>query len=156
MNVAKLLTYWDKLSPLPGGRWLFSVLLGWLVPYTGSIGAGIQELRAGHCVAVLKASRRVSNHLKSIHAIALVNLGEVVSGLAINTALPHGYRGIVREINIEYMKKARGVLTASSSVTLPTLQDSNDISVHATIVDEADDTVAQVRVLWRISLVKPR
>ena len=35
---------WGALSPLPAGTWLFSRLLGWMVPYTGSIGAEFMHI----------------------------------------------------------------------------------------------------------------
>jgi hypothetical protein len=38
---------WRRFSSLPGGRWLFSRLVRFAVPYTATIGANIQELRPG-------------------------------------------------------------------------------------------------------------
>ena len=147
---ARLLWMWRMLSPWPGGRWLFSILVGRTAPYTGTIGARIVELRPGFVRAQMRDRRVVRNHLKSIHAVALVNLAEVVSGLAMLTGLPPTLRAIVVGLSIEYVKKARGTLTAESTVVLPEITQSQEIQVRAVVRDADGDEVARATVRWLV------
>jgi len=142
---------WGQLAPLPGGTWLFSRMVGLMVPYTGSIGAHVRELAPGRARVTLRDRRRVRNHLDCVHAVALVNLGEVTSGLAMMTALPPGVRGIVTGLSIDYLKKARGTITAQSAPTVPTVSATVETVVSADLTDPSGDVVARTHVTWRLS-----
>ncbi len=147
----RLLGLWQRLQALPGGSWVFSRCLGLLVPYTGSIGAHVRELRPGFARVTMRDRRAVRNHLGSVHAVALVNLGEVTSGIALIAALPPGTRSIPVALSIEFLKKARGPLTCECACTAPPIGSPVEQDVGADIRDVEGDVVARVKVRWRLS-----
>ncbi|MEZ6014804.1 MAG: hotdog fold domain-containing protein [Planctomycetota bacterium] len=154
MRGADLLRRWQQAQGSALGRKLFSLALGRAVPYTGSIKPEVLELAPGRACVAMRDRRAVRNHLRSIHAIALVNLGEVTSGLALLVGLPDDARGIVKGLSIEYRKKARGRLVARTECTPPSDNTKRDLTVEATLSDQEGDTVAVVHVEWRISPVE--
>lgn len=142
---------WSLCRRVPGGRRLFSVLLGRIVPYTGTVSPRVIELRDGHALVTMRDRRRVRNHLRSIHAIAMTNLAEVSSGLALIHALPADARAILVEISIEYSKKGRGTLTAEASCPIPPTSERMEYSSVAVLRDEEGDEVARATARWLVS-----
>lgn len=147
---SRLLHLWERLSPLPCGKWLFSRLLGRTARYTGSIRPRVLELAPGHAVIEMRDRAAVRNHLRSVHAIALINLGEVATGLATISCLGPGRRGIVTELSMTYQKKARGTLTATASFTPPANDFEGAFTVKANIVDREGDVVAIASAEWTL------
>jgi acyl-coenzyme A thioesterase PaaI-like protein len=152
----QLLANWNRLQTLPFGKRLFSWAVGRTAPYTGSVGGVYTEVRPGYARVELADRRAVRNHLASVHAVALVNLAEMTSGVALMTALPPGVRGIVTGLTIEYRKKARGRLVCECSADVPpaattSMSDSLTHDVQAAITDAEGDVVAAATVHWRLS-----
>ena len=151
----RLRSLWTRLSPLPGGTRLFSWALGRMVPYSGSLGAHVELLEPGHCRARLRDRRGVRNHLGSVHAVALANLGELVSGLAVLGAMPAGVRGIVVRLEVDFLKKARGTLTAECRCSIPDVTERTEHAVTAHVRDAGGDEVARVTARWLLGPAAP-
>lgn len=152
----RLLSLWRRLAPLPGGQWLFARVLGRTVPYSGTTKPRVLELEPGHARVAIADRRALRNHLKSVHAVALANVAELASGLAMTTALPDSVRGIVVRLSIEYFKKARGPLVAESRCVVPAVEQEAEHDFTADVRDESGDVVARATVTWRLGPAPPR
>jgi uncharacterized protein (TIGR00369 family) len=137
---------WDRLHALPGGKRVFSRLLGMAAPYSGSIGASVEEVRPGHARVSLADRRAVRQHLGSVHAVALVNLAELCGNLAVAYSLPDGVRFIVAGLSIDYLKKARGTITATTDVEVPGGTERREIEVPVVLRDPGGTEVARARL----------
>ncbi len=138
---------WDSLSKKPFGKYAFSKMIGAMVPYSGSIGAHVEELRGGYAKITLTDRRAVRNHLRSVHAIALANLAELTGNLAVMYSLPDDGRFIVAGMSLDYLKKARGTLVCESRPPFPIFSgvpEKKELDVLVEIRDQAGDVCTRV------------
>lgn len=150
---SRLLSTWDTLSRLPAGRWLFTQVIKRMVPYSGSVDPRVDMLEPGYARVSIRQRRRLEQHLGSIHAVALMNVAEFASGAAMMTALPDGYRGIVTKISMEYFKKGRGTVTATSRPQLPKPLAEGEYDFTSDVTDESGSLVARAIVRWKLGPV---
>lgn len=144
---------WNLLSGMPGGKRVFSGLVGRMAPYSGTIHATVTVLRAGYAEVQMQDRRAVRNHLDCVHAIALANLAELAGNVALMYSLPDDARFIVSGFDIEYTKKARGTITAIGEPPVPRSAARARYDVPVTLRDAGGDQVARA-VLH--SLVGPK
>jgi acyl-coenzyme A thioesterase PaaI-like protein len=154
LDPGMLMKVWRKLELIPGGKIVFGEILSKFVPYTGTVSPTVMELSPGASLVVMNDRLGVRNHLRSVHAMALANIGECASGLALLAKLPSTHQGILVEFHVEYLKKARGTLTARGSVLEWTdVEISPDqIAVALAEIRNGDsDLVAICRSEWKVS-----
>ena len=150
LNQVTLAQSWAALQGRPYGKQLFSQLIKLKIPYSGSLGAQVEEVADGHAVVTLRDRRAVRNHLDSIHAIALANLGEFTTGLAVFHRLDGRAKGIVTDLRIQYLKKARGTLTAHCDIAIPEITAKMHMEVPGVIKNASGEVVAKVWATWQL------
>ena len=97
--------------------------------------------------------RKLRNHLRSVHAVALVNLAELTGNLALSYSLPDDARFIVTGLTIDYVKKARGTITGTSECPVPTTSERHEYEVPVVMTDSSGEVVARATLR---SLVGPK
>jgi len=148
-----LLKTWSVLNKIPFGvgKRLFSRMLGGRIPYTGTIQANVEVLKTGYCQISMRDRRGIRNHLNSIHAVALMNLAEFCSGLGFVASAPNTARTILVEFQFEFLKKARGKITAQTQFTpLEQVVEDQDITLEVFLYNSNKECVAQGKAKWRV------
>jgi acyl-coenzyme A thioesterase PaaI-like protein len=145
-----ILRQWEKLQGRPGGKRLFSWMIGRHARYTGTIGARVVELEPGSAKVRMRDRPGLRNHLQSIHAVALANLGELATGLAMTVAIPPHARGIPTRLTLEYIKKARGEITAEARCERPDGREPQTYEARADLTDAAGEVVARAVAEWLV------
>ncbi len=143
-------TLWNMLSALPGGGRLMGRLIGRMAPYTGTIKPEVLELAPGRARVLMRDRRGLRNHLNSVHAIALMNLGEMVTGVAMLASLAPNTRGIPIMLQMEYLKKARGPITGTCSCAIIPTNDKQEVDVTGDLTNEAGELVARLHAKWQL------
>ena len=75
--------------------------------------------------------------------LALVNLAELAGNAAVAYSLPGDARFIVAGLSIEYVKKARGRISAEAEVDVPPGSERREIAVPVTLRDASGEVVAR-------------
>jgi len=140
--------WFEKARTVPGGTRLFSWVLGRYIPYTGTIGARVESLEDGQAVVRLEDRRCVRNHLDSVHAVALANLGEFSTGLAVLGSAPQGSRAILKRLNVEYLRKARGTLVATARAEVPREPGRHEVFARSEVRNREGEVVTAIEALW--------
>lgn len=103
---------WSKLGSFAFGRWLFSKIVCFKAPYFSTVSPSILTLENNLCMGCIRQRRSIQNHIGSVHAVALCNLAELCAGLMTDVSVPNGMRWIPKEMNVKYLQKAFGKITA--------------------------------------------
>lgn len=153
--MASVLQLYRKISALPGGSWLFSRLVCFKAPYFGSIGPTLSLLEPNRAVAWIAHRRSVTNHIGTVHAIALCNLAEFAGGLMTDASLPSSMRWIPKGMTVQYLKKAVGrqQAVATPAFAPHDAAEGYELPVEVTVTDPQGDAVFRACIsMW----VSPR
>jgi acyl-coenzyme A thioesterase PaaI-like protein len=145
------LALYRKLIRWPAGHWLFSRAICFKAPYFASVSPRIVALEPGRCEVTIRHRRRVTNHLGTVHAIALCNMAELAGGLMTDASIPASMRWIPKGMTVEYLKKAMGPLraTAMPAIEIVETQSAYALPVNVAIANAEGETVFSATIsMW--------
>jgi acyl-coenzyme A thioesterase PaaI-like protein len=150
---SSVLQQYRRITRWPGGEWLFARAVCWRAPYFATIAPRITRLEPGRCEATLRHRRKVTNHIGTVHAIALCNLAELSGGLVTDASIPASMRWIPKGMQVEYLKKAVGRMQAVATPDFVPMAnvDAYELPVTVAITDAADDAVFRARIAMWVS-----
>jgi len=102
----------------------------------------------------MRKRRRVENHLKTVHAIAMCNLCELAGGLCLEVSLPKKYRWIPIGMKVAYLKKAKTDLTATCELSNIDWETANEVFCFVSVKDTNNIEVMNANIEMKISLKK--
>ena len=155
---ASILQLYKTISRKPFGHWLFSRAVCFKAPYFGSIKPRMVVLQPNRAEATIRHRRRVTNHLGTVHAIALCNLAEFVGGLTTDVSIPRSMRWIPKGMTVEYPKKAVGTMHAVATPAFEPHESAEgyDLPMDVVVRDPKGEPVFRARIGMWVSPKPPR
>ena len=146
----EILKTYEMMNKLPQGKLIFSKAVCLRAPYFASIAPRVRDLRVGQCEITMKKRRSVTNHINTVHAIAMCNLAELCAGLCIDASLPKSKRWIPKGMSVKYLAKAETDLVGTCAMDPAGIVDGdNDLDV--VVKNTAGTDVFSARITMYVS-----
>ena len=145
----RALAMWRRLETKPFGKAVFSRAICWKAPYFASIAPRFQELRPGHARVTMRLRRAVTNHIGTVHAIAMCNLAELAAGTMTEISIPESMRWLPKGMQVDYLKKAASDVEATATMAEVVEGVAREVPVTVEVRDRAAEVVCRaVITMW--------
>jgi acyl-coenzyme A thioesterase PaaI-like protein len=128
------------------GATQFTKLACQMAPYFSSIQPEISVLAPGRAEVKVPFRKEITNHLGTVHAIALCNAAELAGGMMTEVSIPAGARWIPKGMTVEYLAKGKTSVHAIADGSAVDWQSTGDKVVPVDIFDEAGVKVFTARI----------
>ena len=149
-----VLKAYEKLGGNGFGRWLVSKVVCFKAPYFSSIKPVFTQLEPGHVEIKFKKRRSVTNHLGTVHAIAMCNAAEFVGGICLESSLTASMRWIPVGMTVQYLKMAKTDLRAVCKIDYYQWEEEQDVVMPVDVIDTEGNVVFHADISMRISQKK--
>src|SRR6266513_2079003 len=120
-RLAKALRKINRL-PLFARPFVTRWIIGSGVPFIRTAKIHFEKTRSDEWTASLKNRRRVRNHLKQVHAGAMILLAETVAVFITALNLPNDRIPLVKKIEADFVKRSTGKLRATAILSVQQIE----------------------------------
>lgn len=145
----------NKVNQYP--QWLSSLLMTKLFRYkvklTGTTGIEVLSTDGKTATFRQKNKRKAQNHIGSVHAAAMALLAESCTGFIVGINLPGDKLPLIKTMNLNYVKRATGDMTAVASLTDEQIElmqntDKGEINVQVVVTDATGIEPLVCEMIW--------
>jgi uncharacterized protein (TIGR00369 family) len=143
------LAAWQRMEKWPLGKALFTRAVCWKAPYFASIHPRFEEMRQGFARVSMRKRRAVTNHIGTVHAIAMCNLAEIAAGTMTEVSIPASMRWLPKGMTVAYLAKAETDVEATAVLPDVTEGVAQDAPVQVEVKDRAGQVVCRATItMW--------
>lgn len=130
-----------------------SLVLGRVVPFTGTAGLRFERLTPEQVVVSIKDRRPVRNHIGGLHAAAMALLAETATGFCVGLNVPDDRLPLIKTLKVDYLRRAQGDMRAVATLrpeqveAIRTLE-KGEVTVPVTITDASGAEPIRAEMVW--------
>jgi len=132
----------------------FSEKICEIAPYFSTIEPLFVALRPEYSEVTMPNTKRVHNHLGTVHAIAMCNLAEIAAGIMTDVSIPDTCRWIPTGMDVRYLAKAKSDLTGVADGSGVNWNEPGDLDIPVVIRDDKGTEVCKATVKIKVSFKK--
>ncbi|MRX27373.1 DUF4442 domain-containing protein [Kangiella sp. HZ709] len=111
------------------------------------------KLTAEESIFKIENRTKVQNHIGSVHAAAMALLAETATGMVVGMHVPDDKIPVIKSMNINYVKRAVGALTAKAHLTQEQIDailttEKGEVTVAVTVTDEEGKEPIEAEMIW--------
>lgn len=128
----------------------FTQMVCQMAPYFSTVNPLITMLESGFVSVEIPFRKEVTNHLGTMHAIALCNAAELAGGMMTDVSIPDGARWIPKGMQVQYLTKAKTNVIAIADGRHIDWTQPGDIQVPVSIKDGEGTEVFTANIIMNV------
>lgn len=148
-----------KIEKLPTAlqNWATNIALRRAVPFLGSSRVHFERVSEQEWIAHVPNKRSVQNHLRQVHAGAMITVAESVAVTMMGLSLPPDRLPLVKSITAQFVRRSSGRIRAVARLTDEQLrmikeEPKGEITIEVEVTDETGERPILVSVVpaWTV------
>jgi len=151
-QITRALSYFAYL-PAPLRTRVMSRAFGNAVPLVGTCGAEYLDVSPHKVVVRIKNRRAVRNHIKGVHACAMVLAAETATGFIVGINLPDDKIPLIKSMQVNFKQRAQGDIIATATLNEAQIvriqtDAKGDVTVPVILTDSEQKNPVEFEIVW--------
>ena len=143
-----------RIEKLPAGlrNWATNFAFGRAVPYVRTSRVHYDKVSPTEWIAHVPNRRSVQNHLRQVHAGAMITAAESVAVTMMAQSLPPDRLPLVKSIEARFVRRSSGAIRAVARLTDEQLhqirtEPKGEVRIEVTVTDESGEVPVEITVV---------